>query len=121
MNKFPKAMQILSELQGLQSAIVFNFATHEVLDCIQINPNINLNQAEVIASCSLSVMRHQKLIEELEIFDLVEDSLITTDQYYHIISRLPQFDTVAIYLIVTRYTMLSYIQKSLENAIYSMH
>lgn len=118
MDKFPKSMRILSELQGLQGAIVFNFATREILASLDTG---NLNLASVVDTLSQGILRHQQLMNELELYDIVENTLITESRNYHILQILPQFDNVAIYVIVTRYTMLPHITKTLEDAVYSMH
>lgn len=119
MDKFPKSMRILSELQGLQSAIIFNFATRELLAYINNTGSLDLDG--VVETMSKDILRHQKMMNELELYDIVENSLITASRHYHILQIVPQFDNVAIYVVVTRYTMLPHITKTLEDAVFSMH
>lgn len=117
MSKFPKTIKILSKIQGLEGAIVFNFVTGEIF----ININHGLDLSGVIEPLCAAVMRQQNLIRELVLLDMIEYSLTITNHHYHMTYIAPQFDNVAVYLIVSRYTMLPYITKAVEDAVYSMY
>lgn len=116
MSRFPKAIDILSRIQELEGAIIFNFSTKEILG--KITREIDLTA--VVDILSMTVKNHQNLICELELLDMIEQTLITSNSYYHITYIVPQFDNVAIHIIVSRYTMLPYTIKMLEDAVYSM-
>ncbi|AUX61486.1 hypothetical protein JF634_10260 [Simonsiella muelleri] len=116
MSRFPKAIDILSQIQELEGAIIFNFSTKEILG--KITREIDLTA--VVDILSTTVKHHQNLICELELLDMIEQTLITSNSYYHITYIVPQFDNVAVHAVVSRYTMLPYTIKMLEDAVYSM-
>ena len=86
MSRFPKAIDILSQIQELEGAIIFNFSTKEILG--KITREIDLTA--VVDILSTTVKHHQNLICELELLDMVEQTLITSNSYYHITYIVPQ-------------------------------
>ncbi|QMT32366.1 hypothetical protein [Alysiella filiformis] len=115
---FPKTMQKIATIEGFQGAVIVNFGTKEVLD-YQENAPLDLRQVGEV--CANMVQRHANMVKVLELSDVAERILITTKLHYHIIYLVPQFESVAIYVIVKRYTMLSYVTQVVEDAVYSMH
>ena len=116
MNRFPKAINILSQIQELEGAIIFNFSTKEILG--EITREIDLTT--VVDILSTTVKHHQNLICELELLDMIEQTLVTSSNYYHITYIVPQFDNVALHTVISRYTMLSHAVRVIEDAVYSM-
>lgn len=116
MTQFPKTEHILSTMEGLLGAIIFNCNSHDIL----VNVDKGLDLTETVKFVADSVIKHQQLVVEMGLYDFAESSVITTDQHYHIIHLLPQFDSVVIYLVVRRYIMLPYVMEQLEDVIYSM-
>lgn len=115
---FPKTIQKIETIQGLEGAVIMNFNSREVLDYAENKPFDLRNVAEI---CSGMVKDHTKMVNTLQLSDVAERILITTKQHYHIIYLVPQFESVAIYVLVKRYTMLSYVTETVEDAVYSMH
>lgn len=115
---FPKTMQQIAAIEGLQGAVIVNFNTKEVLD---YNEKLPLNLYQVGELCANMIKRHTDMVKVLELSDVVERMLITTKLHYHIIYLVPQFESVAIYVVVKRYTMLSYVTDAVEKAVYAMH
>ncbi|SSY80282.1 hypothetical protein [Alysiella crassa] len=116
MTQFPKTVQILSMVEGLLGAVIFNCHSHDIL----VNVDKGLDVSVAVKAVADSVIKHQQLVVEMGLYDFAESSVVTTDQHYHIIHLLPQFDNVAIYLIVRRYIMLPYVMEQVEDVIYSM-
>ena len=116
MSHFPRTIQILSEMEGLVGAVIFNFSTHEVL--LHVDKGLDLRS--VVAINSDNIKRHQQFVMDMGLYDFAESLIATTGQHYHIMALMPQFDSVAVYLIVSRYIMLPYVMEKLEDVIYSM-
>ena len=51
---------------------------------------------------------------------MIEQTLVTSGNYYHITYIVPQFDNVALHTVISRYTMLSHAVRVIEDAVYSM-
>lgn len=116
MTQFARTTELLSEIEGLQGAVIFNISSLEVL----VNVQQKFDLSASVTAASESIIRHQQLIQEMGLFDFAESSIVTSDDYYHIVYMLPQFDSVAIYLVLTRYIMLPYVLDKLEKVIFSM-
>lgn len=116
MSQFAKTTELLSEIEGLQGAVIFNITSLDIL----VNVPKQFDVSVAVQAVSESIIRHQQLISEMGLYDFAENSIVTTDEFYHIVYMLPQFDSVAIYLILTRYIMLPYVIDSLEKVIFSM-
>lgn len=115
---FPKTIQQIAAIEGFQGAVIVNFNTKEVLDYGEASP---LDLRHIGEVCANMVKRHANMVNTLQLSDVTERILITTKQHYHIIYIVPQFESVAIYVIVNRYIMLSYVTQVVEDAVYSMH
>lgn len=115
---FPKSIQKLTKIEGLQGAVIVNFGTKEILGYTENTPMDLCLIGDIFANL---VKQHTKMIQAMQLSDVTERMLITTKKHYHIIYLVPQFETVAIYLIVNRYVMLPYITETVEDAVYSMH
>lgn len=116
MSHFARTAELLSDIEGVQGAVIFNISSLEIL----VNVNKGFDVTPAMQAVADSIIRHQKLIQDMGLYDFAENSIVTTDEHYHVIYMLPQFDSVAIYLILTRYIMLPYVIDRLENVIFSM-
>lgn len=115
---FPKTIQKLTKIESLQGAVIVNFNTKEILGYTE---NFPFDLRSVADVCANMIKQHSQMIKVLQLTDVVERILITTKKHYHIIYLVPQFESVAIYLIVNRYIMLPYVTDTVEDAVYSMH
>lgn len=115
---FPQTIQKLTKIESLQGAVIINFGTKEILGYTENSP---IDLRSIGDTCATMVKQHSHMIKAMQLTDVVERILISTKKYYHIIYLLPQFESVAIYLIVNRYIMLPYVTEMVEDAVYSMH
>lgn len=119
MNKlFPKTIDTLCGIEGFQGAIIFNFRTGEILDYAEFG---EIDLRPVVETSAQMVYDYIHLSRKLALADVVERFLISTNFHYHILYLVPQFDTVAVYLIVNRFSMLPTVTQILEDAVYAMH
>lgn len=115
---FPKTIQKLTQIESLQGAVIVNFNTKEILGYTENSP---LDLRSIGGVCANMIKQHSLMINAMQLADVVERILITTKQHYHIIYLVPQFESVAIYVVVQRYIMLPYVTETVESAVYSMH
>lgn len=115
---FPKTIQKLTKIESLQGAVIVNFDTKEILGYTE---NLPLDLRLISDVCANMMKQHAHMIKAMQLTDVVERILVTTKKHYHIIYSVPQFESVAIYLIVNRYIMLPYVTETVESAVYSMH
>lgn len=114
---FERTVNILTQISGLEGAVIVNFHTNELL---AQTPQSVLPMASIVPICAQTVREQQLFMRDLDCCDVVEQMVTTTTQHHHIHYLPSQFDNVVIYAVVRRSGALPIIFRLLEEAGYSM-